>query len=137
MDIALALPYAGILLGAYGAFKGHFVSKEAARRDEDIAILKKQMDLIWGMVEQHMTTILHSPHTPDLDKLLEKFQAGEDLSPNEQEEFATLLLDTINDDKEAQGTRAGAFWILAALERRKLVAGYARGSEVKANGNSV
>lgn len=118
MDLTSFLPYASIGLGSYAALSQLFVSKANAKRDQDIALLQRQGDLFWKMVEQHMTTVLHSPHTPDLDLLLEKYQAGIKLSEDEAKELAYKLEQLINDPNEQQGNRAGAVFLLAALDFR-------------------
>lgn len=96
--------------------RGHFVSREQARRDAEFEVLKKQVGLFWGLVEKHMTTVLHSPHTPHLDHLLEKYEHG--LTQEEAEELARMLLNIINNPKEPQGNRASAVFLLGAVDLR-------------------
>lgn len=105
-------------LGAYAALSQMFIGRENARRDQDIALLKKQTDLFWNMVEQHMTTVLHSPHTPALDVLLEKYQSRIPLTHEEAQELYSKLVFLINNPDESQGNRAGAVFLLAALDVR-------------------
>jgi hypothetical protein len=121
MDFTPVLTYISLAGAAYSAFTSHFVSRREAQRDQDIALLKKQADLFWRMVEQHMTTVLHSPHTPDLDKLLERLQEGDKLTEEEADELSKRLLEIINNPDEQQGNRSGAIFLLAAIERRRNV----------------
>jgi hypothetical protein len=118
MELTQLLPYSGLLLSAYATWKSHFVSREQAKRDAEFEVMKKQLGLFWGLVEKHMTTVLHSPHTPDLDRLLEKYQEGDSLEMDEVEELAHRLIVLINDGAEQQGNRAGAVFLLAALAIR-------------------
>lgn len=118
MDLISFLPLTSLALGTYAAVSQGFVSKANAQRDQDIALLKKQGDLFWKMVEQHMTTVLHSPHTPDLDVLLEKYQEGISLTKEDVTELSRLLLKLINDPGEGQGNRTAAVFLLAALDVR-------------------
>lgn len=116
VDTAWLLSIASFGVGSYAALKGHVITRDNARRDQDIALLKKQTDLFWNMVEQHMTTVLHSPHTPELDALLEKYQAGLPLTQEEKCQLSANLTALINDSDEPQGNRAGAVLLLAALK---------------------
>lgn len=118
IDWNIAVPATALILSGYAALQQRWISRDNARRDSEIALLKKQADLFWAMVEQHMTTVLHSPHTPDMDSLLEKWQAGEILTDAEAVDLKDKLLETINSSTESQGNRAGAVFLLAALERK-------------------
>ena len=117
-DVLTLLPYATFGLAAYAAVRGHYISREQARRDARLDVVEKQVALFWGMVEQHMTTVLHSPHTPVLDVLLEKYQAGVRFNPEEARALSQMLLEIINDPLEQQGNRTGAVFLLAALDVR-------------------
>lgn len=118
MDIIPLIPYASLVLAAYAAFTGHFMSKDEAKRESRLELLEKQTALFWKMVEQHMTTVLHSPHTPDLDVYLERYRQGENLGTSEVKDFSRRLLTMINDPKELQGNRTSAVFLLAALNLR-------------------
>lgn len=118
MDLSPLIPYAGFLVSTGALLRSHFVSRDAAQTDARLDVLEKQMGLFWKLVEQHMTTVLHSPHTPDLDKLLEKYQSGEALTEEEADDLAHRLVTLINDSSEVQGNRAGAVFLLAALNVR-------------------
>jgi hypothetical protein len=43
---------------------------------EDIKRLQTQIEPFWKMVETEVPRILHSPHTPETDKLLEQLENG-------------------------------------------------------------
>lgn len=111
------LSVASLALAAYSALTARFISKGEADQDRRLALIEKQMELWWGVVEKHMTTVLHSPHTPDRDKLLEKIQAGEELTLEELDIMADDLESIINDSREIQGNRAAAVFLLACVER--------------------
>lgn len=129
LDLTTLLPVASFGVAAYAALAGRLMSRATAlreqevtlanaQRDADVEVLKKQMELFWRMVEQHMTTVLHSPHTPGLDMLLEKYQGGIRLTPEEANDLSLQLLNIINNPDEIQGNRTGAVFLLAALDFR-------------------
>lgn len=118
VELTSLLPYAALGLSTLSLVRGQLTTRESANRDQRIALLEKQTELFWGMVEKHMTTVLHSPHTPDLDRLLEKYQRGDVLIEEEARELADRLLDLINNTSEQQGNRTGAVFLLAALDLR-------------------
>lgn len=119
MDIYSVLPIVSFVFAAYATFNSLFTSRDKARLEAEVAVMRKQLDLIWGMVEKHMTTILHSPHTPARDRLLEKIQAKEDLTDAELDVLSEDLEGIINDNSEIQGNRAVAVFLLACVERCK------------------
>lgn len=138
MDITQLLPILALGLSGYSTIQAHYVSRGEADRDKRLGVLEKQMDLFWSIVEKHMTTVLHSPHTPDLDRLLEKYQSGDTLSEEEVNDLSHRLLTVINDQAEPRGTRAVAVFLLAAMSLRyDLDVPIERGSEANNYDNTV
>lgn len=97
--IMLTLAVIGGIVGLLGYFKSHYASKEFTALKSDVSILQKQMDLFWGVVEKQMSQLLHSPHRPKLDQLLDKNTSGEGLTDREANQLVGLLQKLI-DSKE-------------------------------------
>lgn len=60
--------------------------------------------------------VLHSPHTPELDKLIEKYER-EELLWHEVGKFAHMLKEIENNSRSAKGDKLAAGIILLSLER--------------------
>lgn len=88
----------------------------ASRLAERITVLETKVDVFWKKVAYDAASILHSPHTPELDRLLEAFQAGT-LSPEDSAELIRRL-EVIVSSREASsaGARVAAMIILRVLE---------------------
>ena len=83
---------------------------------KDIAVLTRTMDLI-GI---NSAKSMHSPHTPDLDALLEKYiDRGYELNQSEWTELLNECERRMEDKNESQGYRINAA-ILAAICHHKL-----------------
>jgi hypothetical protein len=67
--------------------------------DGRIKVAETQMAVFWKGVGYSAAAALHSPHTPDLDKLLEGF-VNESLIPMEKLKLQTMLLEIANDSSE-------------------------------------
>ena len=79
----------------------------------EIALLKKQGDLFWGLVEQQMAKALIRPTHIELDKLLEKLVKGEELPEAQELQLQQMLHSAVIDKKESAGVRGVAAIILA------------------------
>ena len=98
MDIgAKEIGVAGGILGLITFFLRFLTPKSFADLKSEVDILKKQMGLFWGVVEKQMSTLLHSPHRPSLDVLLEKNTKGESLTEKEAERLVELLQNLIKE----------------------------------------
>ena len=82
---------------------------------QDVAVLKKQMDLFWGVVEKQMSARFHSPDHLDRDVLLDKVNSGKKLTHQEAEKLCGMLMEIIEKDAQA---RADATLFLASLTAR-------------------
>lgn len=78
-----------------------------------VTALETKIELFWGVVEKQMSNLLHSPHRPTLDKLLEKNQAGEKLTKDEAEQLADLLEKLINSEDLSKEESSWATMLLA------------------------
>ncbi len=91
-----------------------------AANTTDIALLKKQGDLFWGLIEQQMAKALIRPTHIELDRLLEKLVRNEPLTPEQELQLVYMLRQTVGDKQEQAGVRAMAATILAIrLARQK------------------
>lgn len=81
-------------------------------------VTKKQISLFWGIVEKEVGNMLHSPHREELDRLIEKNTAREELETKEVKRFAELLQEIIDADETSPGERSGAIVYKAAVLAR-------------------
>lgn len=97
-QVAIITGIIGGILGVLAYFQRRYTPTALVGINEDITdlrgeveVLKKQMGLFWGVVEKQMSQLLHSPHRPILDLLLDKNKAGELLSDQEARQLVNLL----------------------------------------------
>lgn len=109
----LGLAIVGGSLGALSYFKKQYTPKELADIRGEVEILKKQVDLFWGVVEKQMSTLLHSPHRPNLDLLLEKNTRGERLTVEEAVQLIELLQKLIDSQDLSPGEKSYATMLMA------------------------
>ena len=66
-----------------------------------------RVEVVIALVSDKAAKILHSPHTPELDKYIEKDEAGL-LTKEDAEIYLTLLQQVENDRNEPKGNRLAA-----------------------------
>lgn len=118
--ISLAIALIGCVLGYFSYRKKQFVPTEIVELKEelgkvqgDIQVLQKQVSLFWNLAERQMSQLLHSPHRPRLDKLLDKNLRGEELTQKEAVQLVDLLQKLI-DSKVLDGNEVSwAVWLMA------------------------
>lgn len=59
---------------------------------EDIKRLQTQIEPFWKMVEMEVPRILHSPHTPETDRLLEQLENGCKLTLDQIRELKNAIV---------------------------------------------
>lgn len=64
----------------------------------ELQVLKKQVEVFWKGVSFSSAQALHSPHTKELDELLEKFQRDEIQSEKDLEKLKSMLRDVADND---------------------------------------
>jgi uncharacterized protein involved in exopolysaccharide biosynthesis len=64
----------------------------------ELQVLKKQVEVFWKGVSFSSAQALHSPHTKELDALLEKFQRDEIQSEKDLQKLKSMLTDVVNND---------------------------------------
>jgi hypothetical protein len=77
------------------------------------------------VLEKMMARVLHSPHRPDLDRLLEKIDDGKILTPQEVKLISDWLGDVASDPAVTKGEQTAASILLALVNakyNKKLVA---------------
>lgn len=76
--------------------------------------LETKMELIWNYVDDNMGKILHSPHTPEIDALLEKmppWSAKPLLSLFEAEKLRCLLIPDWQKETDIEKKRAYGLYL--------------------------
>ena len=86
----------------------------------DMALVKKQGDLFWGLIEQQMAKALIRPTHIEMDRLLERLVHGEELTPSQEQRLVEMLQEVVSDKKEVPGVRAmGATLLGIRLARQE------------------
>ena len=79
-------------------------------QDDKITRLQTQMELFWNSISGNIGTLLKSPHTPERDLLIYKFQHQELTLPE-----AELLRSIFVDEKEIIGRNNGILGLLLPI----------------------
>lgn len=82
----------------------------------DVARLQTQTELFWNAMGSKAASILHSPHTPELDVLLDKWNAHR-LTLADAETLVAMLQE-IEAIHEPHGTKLASVMLLLAIKRR-------------------
>lgn len=97
---------------------------ELAQVQSDVAVIQKQVGLFWSLLEKNMSQLLHSPHRPKLDRLLEKNISGEGLSRQEAVQLVGLLQKLIDGGELARDEASWATLLMAVtVAKYKLTSG--------------
>lgn len=96
------------LLLAAAAFK--FAYTMAQR----ITSVETKVGLFWGLIEKNMSVLLHSPHRPNLDTLLDKNISGEGLTKDEATQLVALLQKLIDGRELSPNETSWATLLMAA-----------------------
>lgn len=122
-------------------FRNHFTSKDTATKDFNRAQLdaqraselskifleyerrftklEVQAELFYKVIEKDIGDMLHSPHRPELDKLIEKNNDKEqELTRNEAIRFVQLLEEILDHEGPTTGERFGITALKASLISR-------------------
>ena len=75
--------------------------------DKDVGVLKTQVEIFWKGVAYSSSQVLHSPHTPELDALIEKYQQDR-ISPEELIDFKVKLRAILADATETKVAQKAA-----------------------------
>ena len=98
MKPEVLISLAALLCGVVAFFHSRYKSRETAELAQDVAVLKKQMDLFWGVVEKQMSARFHSPEHSDRDVLLDKVNSGKKLTHQEAKKLCGMLMEIIEKD---------------------------------------
>src|ERR1051325_800051 len=90
-ELSFVIGAMGLILGALSYFRKTYAANDFAETKKDVEILKKQMDLFWGVIEKEMSKLLHSPHRPILDAFLDRNLGDGSLTRDEAFELVALL----------------------------------------------
>lgn len=91
-----ASDWAGKINEAVTPFKG--LPDSVGEMRAELQVLKKQVEVFWKGVSFSSAQALHSPHTKELDELLEKFQRDEIQSEKDLEKLKSMLQDVAQND---------------------------------------
>ncbi len=91
-----ASDWTGKISDAVAPFKG--LSDKLDSVSNRLLVLETKSDIFFKGVSFSSAQALHSPHTKELDELLEKFQRDEIQSEKDLEKLKSMLQDVVNDD---------------------------------------
>lgn len=108
---------AGLTCGL-GAMFGYNIrqSGRISNTESCITGVKKDIEWIIRTLGVKAARTLHSPHTPELDKLIEKYECNQ-LLWHEIADFALMLKAIESDFKASKGDRLAAGILLLSLEK--------------------
>lgn len=86
-----------------------------------LTVLEMKMEVFWKLVSVSSAQALHSPHTPELDRLIEKFQQ-EKINDFELLRFKELLKEVADDPEENKFRQKAALEVLALIHVRYEIA---------------
>ena len=115
MKPEILISLGSLAAGLFAFFHSRYKSRELSAITQDVAVLKKQMDLFWGVVERQMSDRFHSPNHVARDALLDKVKSGKRLTHEEAKTLCAMLMEIIEKDALA---RADATLFLASLTAR-------------------
>lgn len=101
-------------------FRG--LPETVASMHAELQVLQKQVEVFWKGVSFSSAQALHSPHTRELDELLEKFQRDEIQSEKDLEKLKGMLQDVVDTD-ESPIRRKFALDILTLIHVRFEIGG--------------
>ena len=83
---------------------------------EDIRELKTQIKPFWEAVEKMVPSMLHSPHTPETDKLLERVENGCKLTLQEIRTLKDTIFVALRNNEYDKWKRLPAALLISRLE---------------------
>lgn len=103
-----------LFAGAFGAI----VALAGWMSSMKVSLAKQEttLNVLINMLGKRAAGILHAPHTPELDVLIEKFQ-GDNITAVEMQEFCDRLLIIEADVTLTKGERLLATLVLLAVEQ--------------------
>ena len=102
-----------LFAGAFGLSGGLCIAVAALRNQ--MAVLQATQDTLIKFLGQKAAFLLHSPHTLELDALIDKFR-GQTITDAELQEFINMLLIIESDTAVPKGERLLATLVLLAIE---------------------
>lgn len=112
-EIMIGLAVLGGSLGVLGYFKKQYTPTDMADVLRRVTVIETKLDLYWNSVERQMSQMLHSPHRPTLDVLLDKNVRDERLTQDEAEHLVDLLQRLIESHELTGNEEAGARMLIA------------------------
>jgi hypothetical protein len=85
---------------------------------ERLIVLETQVGIFIKSVSVNLSNVLHSPHTPLLDRLLEKIADNHELTKDEVIEMIGYLKRIINDPKESTDRKSSASLLMSVTKAK-------------------
>mgnify|MGYP001586197956 CR=1 FL=1 len=123
---SLLVAFAGLVFGMQAMLRARHLDQRSAwnlLREEvqectmRLSVLERQMEVFWRGVSFHASQALHSPHDPEVDHLIERFQS-EQISYPELQRFRLLLRRITEDEAESSFRRKAAGEVLTLITVR-------------------
>jgi hypothetical protein len=108
VDKTLIFSILGLLISAGGLWMALDARRYSRRQTDtakfeelgrEVALLKMQVGVFWKGVSFSASQALHSPHTPELDELIERFQQGT-ITDTELRKFKSMLAKIKESDED-------------------------------------
>lgn len=110
--ISLVLGIIAVAFTALNYLRKEYKSNDFVELRDDVRELQVKIGLYWRMIEDQTSKMLHSPHRPELDKLLEKNQK-DGLTRDEATQLVDLLQKLIDTEELNPDERSSALMLMA------------------------
>lgn len=126
VEDTILLPVLVAIIGAVSAvFTAYIKTKGIAvtvkTTNERITVLETKVEVFWKFLEENIAKILHSPHTPEIDALLDKLIDGKDIQKEEMIKLKNLLEDDLAKNIGQKRDAVAMAILIARLEQRLAV----------------
>lgn len=101
--------WVGIAALAIGIVGGYIKLRER------LIVVETKLNLFFKDVSLTKADFLHSPHTPELDLLLEKVQSGEKMKQNEVLSLIEMLKQILKSSSETESRKSAAGMLMATV----------------------
>lgn len=110
--ISLVLGIIAVAFTALNYFRKEYKSNDFTELRDDVRELQVKIGLYWKSIEDQTSKMLHSPHRPILDRLLEK-NGTVGLTQDEAMRLVNLLQKLIDTEELSSAERASALMLMA------------------------
>lgn len=110
--VSLVLGIIAVAFTALNYLRKEYKSNDFIELRDDVRELQVKIGLYWSMIEQNASKMLHSPHRPALDRLLDKNQRS-GLTQVEATQLVDLLQKLIDTEELNSDERTSALMLMA------------------------